>query len=104
MIMDIATHIFTILKQPDRKYLTQEDFKPLLRELLSSHPGLEFLQNTPEFQDRYGHWKRRGQSSCYDPLCVEIFTRMVKLVLMVVPNYLKSTYASYPMLICLLYV
>ncbi|KAK8945864.1 hypothetical protein KSP40_PGU000770 [Platanthera guangdongensis] len=54
MIMDIATHIFTIMKQPDRKYLTQEDFKPLLRELLSSHPGLEFLQNTPEFQDRYG--------------------------------------------------
>ncbi|KAK8970076.1 hypothetical protein KSP40_PGU020147 [Platanthera guangdongensis] len=54
MLMDIATHIFTILKQPDRKYLTQEDFKPLLRELLSSHPGLEFLQNTPEFQDRYG--------------------------------------------------
>ncbi|KAK8962627.1 hypothetical protein KSP40_PGU005513 [Platanthera guangdongensis] len=54
MIMDIATHIYTILKQPDRKYLTQEDFKPLLRELLSSHPVLEFLQNTPEFQDRYG--------------------------------------------------
>ncbi|ONK79590.1 uncharacterized protein A4U43_C01F7920 [Asparagus officinalis] len=53
MTRDIATQIFTILKQPDRKYLTQEDFKPVLRELLASHPGLEFLQSTPEFQERY---------------------------------------------------
>ncbi|KAI3898601.1 hypothetical protein MKW98_000714 [Papaver atlanticum] len=51
--MDIATQIFTVLKQPDRKYLTQEDFKPVLRELLATHPGLEFLQSTPEFQERY---------------------------------------------------
>uniref|UniRef100_A0A2P2MPF6 Serine/threonine protein phosphatase 2A regulatory subunit B''beta-like isoform X2 n=1 Tax=Rhizophora mucronata TaxID=61149 RepID=A0A2P2MPF6_RHIMU len=53
LTMDIATQIFTILKQPDLKYLTQEDFKPVLRELLATHPGLEFLQSTPEFQDRY---------------------------------------------------
>ncbi|XP_058094615.1 serine/threonine protein phosphatase 2A regulatory subunit B''beta-like isoform X1 [Magnolia sinica] len=53
MMMDIATQIFTILKQPDQKYLTQEDFKPVLRELLATHPGLEFLQSTPEFQERY---------------------------------------------------
>ncbi|XP_058101570.1 serine/threonine protein phosphatase 2A regulatory subunit B''beta-like isoform X1 [Magnolia sinica] len=53
MTMDIATQIFAILKQPDRKYLTQEDFKPVLRELLATHPGLEFLQSTPEFQERY---------------------------------------------------
>ncbi|KAI3889280.1 hypothetical protein MKW92_005734 [Papaver armeniacum] len=51
--MDIAAQIFTVLKQPDRKYLTQEDFKPALRELLATHPGLEFLQSTPEFQERY---------------------------------------------------
>ncbi|XP_052185740.1 serine/threonine protein phosphatase 2A regulatory subunit B''beta isoform X1 [Diospyros lotus] len=50
---DVATQIFTILKKPDLKYLTQEDFKPLLRELLATHPGLEFLQSTPEFQERY---------------------------------------------------
>ncbi|XP_019151127.1 PREDICTED: serine/threonine protein phosphatase 2A regulatory subunit B''beta-like isoform X2 [Ipomoea nil] len=50
---DIATQVFTILKQPDLKYLTQEDFKPILRELLATHPGLEFLQSTPEFQERY---------------------------------------------------
>lgn len=32
----------------------QIDFKPVLLELLSTHPGLEFLQSTPEFQERYG--------------------------------------------------
>ncbi|XP_034705963.1 serine/threonine protein phosphatase 2A regulatory subunit B''beta-like [Vitis riparia] len=53
LTMDIATQIFKILKQPDLKYLTQVDFKPVLRELLATHPGLEFLQSTPEFQERY---------------------------------------------------
>lgn len=53
MTMDTATLIFTVLKQPNLKYLTQDDFKPVLRELLATHPGLEFLQNTPEFQERY---------------------------------------------------
>ncbi|PIN10405.1 Protein phosphatase 2 regulatory subunit [Handroanthus impetiginosus] len=50
---DTATQIYTILKQPDVKYLVQDDFKPVLRELLATHPGLEFLQSTPEFQERY---------------------------------------------------
>lgn len=53
LTMESTTQIFKILKQPDRKYLTQEDFKPVLRDLLASHPGLEFLQSTPEFQERY---------------------------------------------------
>ncbi|XP_058208096.1 serine/threonine protein phosphatase 2A regulatory subunit B''alpha-like isoform X3 [Rhododendron vialii] len=50
---DIATQIFKILKQPNLKYLTKADFKPILRELLATHPGLEFLQSTPDFQERY---------------------------------------------------
>ncbi|KAF9605694.1 hypothetical protein IFM89_018037 [Coptis chinensis] len=50
---DIETLIFTILKQPDCNYLTQDDFKPVLEELLATHPGLEFLETTPEFQERY---------------------------------------------------
>ncbi|XVF38475.1 hypothetical protein REPUB_Repub20aG0105500 [Reevesia pubescens] len=53
LTMDLATRIFTTLKHPDCRYLTQDDFKPVLRELLASHPGLEFLQSTPEFQERY---------------------------------------------------
>ncbi|EPS71035.1 hypothetical protein M569_03725 [Genlisea aurea] len=50
---DIAAQIYAILKQPGAKYLSQADFRPVLRELLGTHPGLEFLQNTPEFQERY---------------------------------------------------
>lgn len=32
----------------------QVDFKPVLLELVATHPGLEFLHGTPEFQERYG--------------------------------------------------
>ncbi|KAL5561937.1 hypothetical protein UlMin_031684 [Ulmus minor] len=53
LIMDTATQIFKILKQPNSNYLSQVDFKPILQELLATHPGLEFLKNTPEFQQRY---------------------------------------------------
>ncbi|XP_075648951.1 serine/threonine protein phosphatase 2A regulatory subunit B''alpha-like [Castanea sativa] len=53
LTLDAATKIFKILRQPECKYLTQVDFKPVLRELLATHPGLEFLQSTPEFQERY---------------------------------------------------
>ncbi|XP_041005888.1 serine/threonine protein phosphatase 2A regulatory subunit B''alpha-like [Juglans microcarpa x Juglans regia] len=53
LTMDTATKIFKILRQPECKYLTQVDFKPVLQELLATHPGLEFLQSTPEFQERY---------------------------------------------------
>jgi len=51
--MDSATQVFTILKQQNRNYLTKEDFKPVLKDLLDNHPGLEFLKSTPEFQERY---------------------------------------------------
>ncbi|KAL5131883.1 Serine/threonine protein phosphatase 2A regulatory subunit B''beta [Glycine soja] len=33
----------------------EDDFKPVLCELLATHPGLEFLQSTPKFQERYGN-------------------------------------------------
>ncbi|ONM05886.1 Serine/threonine protein phosphatase 2A regulatory subunit B''alpha [Zea mays] len=51
--MDMASQIFEILRKPGYTYLTQDDFKPVLKELLATHPGLEFLQGTPEFQERY---------------------------------------------------
>ena len=34
-------------------YLEHADFRPLLRCVLDTHPGLEFLKDSPEFQDRY---------------------------------------------------
>ncbi|VVB07161.1 unnamed protein product [Arabis nemorensis] len=53
LTMDLASQIYNILRQPGCKYLRQADFKPVLDELLATHPGLEFLRNTPEFQERY---------------------------------------------------
>ncbi|WZZ13838.1 hypothetical protein YC2023_106927 [Brassica napus] len=53
LAMDLASQIYNILRQPGCEYLRQADFKPVLDELLASHPGLEFLRNTPEFQERY---------------------------------------------------
>ena len=32
-----------------------------MKELLTRHPGLEFLQETPEFQERYGERMGVGQ-------------------------------------------
>ncbi|CAN1245173.1 Serine/threonine protein phosphatase 2A regulatory subunit B''alpha [Linum grandiflorum] len=53
LTMDISTQIFEILKKPERRFLSKIDFKPVLEELLATHPGLEFLQNAPEFQEKY---------------------------------------------------
>ncbi|CDY36971.1 BnaC09g17870D [Brassica napus] len=53
LAMDVASQIYNILRQPGCEYLRQADFKPVLDELLTTHPGLEFLRNTPEFQERY---------------------------------------------------
>lgn len=51
---DDATRLFHILCRSDRSYLTKEDFAPYCDELMAVHPGLQFLKDTPEFQERYG--------------------------------------------------
>lgn len=40
---------FDALKSEGAKTLVGADFKPLFKYLLQKHPGLEFLQQTPEF-------------------------------------------------------
>ena len=40
---------FKIIAQKDPRYMQGDDFKPLFKYLLEKHPGLEFLQATPEF-------------------------------------------------------
>jgi len=50
---DREERFFRLLKQPDAKYITAKDFFPIVRELIDGHPGLEFLENTPEFQEKY---------------------------------------------------
>ncbi|KAK4528083.1 hypothetical protein GAYE_SCF48G6017 [Galdieria yellowstonensis] len=42
-----------LLGTKDRNYLVHEDLFPFLEEFLQIHPGLAFLQSTPEFQHRY---------------------------------------------------
>jgi serine/threonine-protein phosphatase 2A regulatory subunit B'' len=41
---DIHRRIFKILAKPETpEYIVNEDFKPMMKMLLESHPGLEFL-------------------------------------------------------------
>ena len=51
--LEVSKRMFKILAKPDSPYIINDDFKSMMRELLDTHPGLEFLQATPEFQDRY---------------------------------------------------
>lgn len=50
---DAASVIFEVLKQPNATMLHASDFRPFMRLILDTHPGLSFLGNTPEFQERY---------------------------------------------------
>ena len=51
--VECKRQVFNILAKKDKNFIAPEDFKPLFKNLLETHPGLEFLQATPEFQDRY---------------------------------------------------
>ena len=51
---DAATRLINVIRRSDRNYLTKEDFAPFCDELMNVHPGLQFLKDTPEFQERYG--------------------------------------------------
>ena len=52
--------MFDILRKEGCAYVTQSDLKSMMAGILLSHPGLEFLQETPEFQDRYTARPRRA--------------------------------------------
>ena len=47
-----VVRMFDILRKEGCNYVTQADLKSMMAGILLSHPGLEFLQETPEFQDR----------------------------------------------------
>lgn len=51
---DPAVRTFHVIRRSDHNYLTKEDFQPFCDELMNIHPGLQFLKDTPEFQERYG--------------------------------------------------
>ena len=50
---DITRRVFNLFAKPGTKFIEKDDFQPLMKILLESHPGLEFLKATPEFQDKY---------------------------------------------------
>jgi serine/threonine-protein phosphatase 2A regulatory subunit B'' len=47
-----AARLFDALRRDGAPSVTQDDLKAMMAGVLLSHPGLEFLQETPEFQDR----------------------------------------------------
>ena len=50
--VDSVVQMFDILRKEGTACVQQEDLKSMMAGILLSHPGLEFLQETPEFQDR----------------------------------------------------
>ena len=51
--VDPVRRVFDILRKEGCRYVAPDDLKSMMAGILLSHPGLEFLQETPEFQDRY---------------------------------------------------
>ncbi|CAN1279305.1 Serine/threonine protein phosphatase 2A regulatory subunit B''beta [Linum perenne] len=52
-----------LIKDPVREVIPQEDFRPVLREILATHPGLEFLQ-TETVIYRIFHYVNRSGTGC----------------------------------------
>lgn len=50
---DASERFFRLIKQPGAEYIVRDDFLPYVQELLKDHPGLEFLSNHAEFQEKY---------------------------------------------------
>ncbi|XP_051778997.1 serine/threonine-protein phosphatase 2A regulatory subunit B'' subunit alpha [Erpetoichthys calabaricus] len=50
---DDASKFVYLLAKPGCDYLEQEDFIPLLQDIVDTHPGLTFLKDAPEFHSRY---------------------------------------------------
>ncbi|NXS84638.1 P2R3A phosphatase, partial [Erpornis zantholeuca] len=50
---DDASRFTSLLAKPGCDCLRQEDFIPLLQDVVETHPGLTFLKDAPEFHSRY---------------------------------------------------
>ncbi|XP_023560811.1 serine/threonine-protein phosphatase 2A regulatory subunit B'' subunit alpha isoform X2 [Octodon degus] len=50
---DDASKFICLLAKPGCSALEQEDFVPLLQDVVDTHPGLTFLKDAPEFHSRY---------------------------------------------------
>ncbi|XP_045146763.1 serine/threonine-protein phosphatase 2A regulatory subunit B'' subunit beta [Echinops telfairi] len=50
---DDAAKFVHLLMSPGSNHLVQEDFLPLLQDIVNTHPGLSFLKEASEFHSRY---------------------------------------------------
>ena len=50
---DHVERFFRLVKSPTANAIVREDFEPFIEELLQTHPGLAFLKDHREFQDKY---------------------------------------------------
>lgn len=50
---DDSSRFIYLLAKPGCNFLEQEDFIPLLQDIVDTHPGLTFLKDAPEFHSRY---------------------------------------------------
>jgi Ca2+-binding EF-hand superfamily protein len=52
---NVHQRLFRILKKDNKRtrWLEREDFEIIVQEIVARHPGLEFLEATPEFQEHY---------------------------------------------------
>lgn len=46
---DVKRRLFEVIAKDGAATIVPDDFKPVFKHLLEKHPGLEFLQQTPEF-------------------------------------------------------
>eukprot|EP00873_Tetraselmis_striata_P045230 jgi/Tetstr1/465494/TSEL_000879.t1 len=51
--LEPAERLFHALRSEGAAHVVQDNFKHMMQVVLTRHPGLEFLQETPEFQERY---------------------------------------------------
>mmetsp|Transcript_18069 Transcript_18069/g.54487 ORF Transcript_18069/g.54487 Transcript_18069/m.54487 type:complete len:565 (-) Transcript_18069:90-1784(-) len=50
---DLVLSFFYVVKKEHNDWIEREDFSIFLTAILLTHPGLDFLRETQEFQDRY---------------------------------------------------
>lgn len=50
---DLVLSFFHVVKKDHNDWIEREDFSIFIQAILLTHPGLDFLRETSEFQDRY---------------------------------------------------
>jgi serine/threonine-protein phosphatase 2A regulatory subunit B'' len=66
---DPVDRFFRLLKRRSARAIEAVDFMPYMEELLAFHPGLAFLESTPEFQEKYARTVIARIFYVLDPSC-----------------------------------